>query len=417
MRNGVRTVYSARTWIVLAMTMILLVSTAVGAAAQEVNLRFTWWEGQRADVMQRYIDMYQEQNPHVNITLEIVPFEQYWQTLPVHIAGGRAPDIMFMISGNVQRYASMGALLDLGAYMTADEIAQLYDPHVAMISYGDEIAALPFTLTTLSLFYNKEHAAAAGIEPPQTLDEAWTWEEFETAAERMKTVAGTPYGVNLGTRDFWLLPYIFQNGGTVLNAEMNGSGINTPEAAEALEFLRRLVTSGIASTPADPMAGDLFTSGLMPLNVGGHWDMARYERAINDFDYGMTFVPRQKQHAVGLGGDFIAVYSQTNHPQEAADFVRWLTSGEANIQYNAENYYLPPRRDAEIEYSARQREMELAMQQASIASEELTMQRAIPEWGEFLQVLETEMQLAMMGEKSVADALTTIERRINSSFR
>lgn len=400
-----------------AIVVLLFMSFATHAAP--IELRFLWWETpQRVESIQRLIDEYEKTHPNVKITLESIPWDEYWQKLPVMIAGGRAPDIMFMVSGNVQRYAEMNALLDLREpFVSQEVIDEMYPPHRQMVTYEGKITAMPFTLTTVTPFYNKDHAAAAGIEPPTTPEEAWTWEEFKSAAAKMKQAAGTPYGVNLGTRDFWLLPYIYQNGGAVLNEDRTASAINSPEAEEALTFLQDLVVSGIAASPVDQTAGDLFTAGLLPMNIGGHWDMARFDTTITDFDYGVTFFPQRKEAGPGLGGDFIAVYSRTPYPAEAADFVVWLTSAEANAQYIAENYYLSPRQGAKVAYASRQAEMDLAQKQAEMASVRLTVDRAIPAWDKFLQVMQSEFHMVMIGDKSAADGLKAIETAINKALQ
>jgi ABC-type glycerol-3-phosphate transport system substrate-binding protein len=399
------------------LALMLLISFAAAAAPAE--LRFLWWESpQRVESIQRLIDEYEKAHPDVSIKLESIPWDEYWQKLPILIAAGRAPDIMFMVSGNVQRYAEMNALLDLREpYVSQEVIDEMYEPHRAMVTYQGKISALPFTLTTVTPFYNKDHAAKAGIEPPMTPENAWTWEEFKLAAAKMKQAAGSPYGVGLGTRDFWLLPFIYQNGGAVLNEARTGSAINSPESEEALAFLQELVTEGIAASPVDQSVGDLFPAGLMPMSFGGHWDMARFETVITDFDYGVTFFPQRKTSGVGLGGDFLAVYSKTPYPKEAAEFVAWLTSAEANGQYIAENYYLSPRQGAKVTYPSRQEEMNLAQKQAELASVRLTADRAIPAWDKFLQVIHSEFQMVMIGDKKPADGLKAIESAINKALQ
>lgn len=397
---------------------VLLVGLVIAPIASATTLELLWWEsGEKLEWLQSLVDRYQEENPEIKINLETVPWDEYWQKMPVLMAAGRAPDVMFMVSGNVQRYAELGGLVDMSPYLTDEYLADLYEPHLEMVTFeGSKIAALPFTLTAPTLFYNKDVAAKAGINPPQTLEDAWTWDEFKDAAIEMKEAAGTPYGVHIVTRDFWRLPFLYQNGASVLNEDKTASAINTPEAAEALEFLRSLHTSGIASSPVDPMAGDMFIAGLIPMVVGAHWDVGMYQTAIESFEYGVTFMPRQKQHAVALGGDFLAAYSQTQYPEESVKFIQWLSSPEISQEYVVNNYYLAPHKSAQLQYPADQDLMELVVQQASVGSSALTSQRAIPEWDVFLSTMMAEFDLVLMGEKEPAAALEVIETAINEAL-
>lgn len=402
----------------LPLAVALVVVLTLGAAVSAATLQMLWWEsGDKLTWMQSLVDRYEKENPGIKINLETVPWDEYWQKMPVLMAAGRAPDIMFMVSGNVQRYALMGGLADMSPYLTDEYIATLYEPHLEMVTYdGDKIAALPFTLTAPTVFYNKNAAAAAGINPPKTPEEAWTWAEFKEAAIKMKEAAGTPYGVHIVTRDFWRLPFLYQNGAAVLNEDRTASAINSPEAARALQFLQDLTKEGIASSPVDQMAGDMFIAGLIPMVVGAHWDIATYERSIEGFEYDATFMPREKQHAVALGGDFLAVYSQSKYPEEAVRFIQWVTSPEINSEYIINNYYLSPFKGADLKYPAQQETMELVAQQAALGSAKLTGDRAIPQWDVFLPVMMAEFDLVLMGEKTPEAALAVIEAKINEAL-
>lgn len=401
-------------FVVCAVLFGMLVTPMVSAA----ELELLWWEsGERLEWLQSLVDRYQEENPGIKINLETVPWDEYWQKMPVLMAAGRAPDVMFMVSGNVQRYAELGGLEDMSPYLTPEYLANLYEPHLEMVTFeGDKIAALPFTLTVPTVFYNIQAAEKAGVEPPQTLEEAWTWEEFKEAAQKMKEANGTPYGVHIVERDFWRLPFLYQNGASVLNEDKTASAINSPEAVEALEFLRNLHVEGIASSPVDPMAGDMFVAGLIPMVLGAHWDMGMYAKTIENFDYGVTFMPQQKQHAVALGGDFLAAYSQTEYPEESVKFIQWLSSPEVSKEYVVNNYYLSPHKDAQLEYPGHQDMMELVSEQASVGSASLTSHRAIQRWDVFLPTITSEFDLVLMGEKDPEDALKVIESSINEAL-
>ena len=41
-----------------------------------------------------------------------------------------------------------------------------------------QLYAAPLGVTTQGVFYNADMFADAGIEPPKTIEEAWTWDEY-----------------------------------------------------------------------------------------------------------------------------------------------------------------------------------------------------------------------------------------------
>ena len=74
------------------------------------------------------------------------------------------------------------------------------------------------------------------------------WAEFSAAAKKLKV----PGGRAICLSPSWdrLLAFVYQNGGTFLNAAKTKSTVNTPAVAQAVNFYVGLIKSGVAGTPA-----------------------------------------------------------------------------------------------------------------------------------------------------------------------
>ena len=75
-----------------------------------------------------------------------------------------------------------------------------------------------------------------------------TWAELSAAAEKLKV----PGGRAICLSPSWdrLLAFVYQNGGTFLNAAKTKSTVNTPAVTQAVKFYVGLIKSGVAGTPA-----------------------------------------------------------------------------------------------------------------------------------------------------------------------
>ena len=65
------------------------------AAGEEMNLRMIWWGSQtRHEYTQAAIDVFEEKNPGVTISPQMVSWDGYWQKLATQSASQDLPDII-----------------------------------------------------------------------------------------------------------------------------------------------------------------------------------------------------------------------------------------------------------------------------------------------------------------------------------
>lgn len=384
------------------------------------EINFIWYEDRFAETMRGYIAEFEEANPGTKVNLEIIPFGTYFERLPVQISSGTAPDVFFLVSGQVQNYARMGALLDQTSYVAEEELEQFRPAQIEFSTYEGELIARPFTTTALTLLVNENLFNEAGIEIPTEPEDAWTWEEFADVLRTLKSEYNLVSAMNNGGRDFWWLPWFYGNGASLFNEDMTASAFNSPEALEAFNYLLELTQEGLIAPP--PAAGasaqevqQLFVQGRQAVYSGGHWDMAGLADSVGDrFPIKAALFPVGSTNALALGGDYLAIYRDTPNPELATAFVNFLTSREIVEDYAARSYYLTPRLDAEPVFEANQQIMDLVqVEAAEMASPLLTLHRGLPFYAAVNTVFTAEYQLVMLGEKSPEDALVAIEDAIN----
>ena len=388
-----------------------------GSLSGEIS--FYWYEDRFADTMREYIAQFEEANPGTKINLEILPFSTYFERLPVQISAGNAPDVFFLVSGQVQNYARMDVLADLSQLIPAEELAQFRPAQIEFSTYNDTLIAVPFTTTVLTMLVNADLFEQAGIEIPTTVEDAWTYEEFADVLRTLKQQGNLVNSMHNNGRDFWWLPWFYGNGASLLNDSLDKATFNSPEALETFQYLRALTEEGLIAPPPPAAASaqenqQLFVQGRQAIYSAGHWDMANLLEAVGDrFTIRAAMFPVGPEPALALGGDYLVVSKDTDNPDLAGAWVSFLTSREIVEDYATRSYYLPPREDATPVFTENAEVMDLVRTQAAeMASPKLTLHRGLPRYADINTVFTAEYQLVMLGEKSPEDTLVAIDAAI-----
>jgi multiple sugar transport system substrate-binding protein len=164
------------------------------AAAGPVTLRYALWNPDQAPVMEELAAAFEEDNPNVDVQVEVTPFDQYWTALQTAATGGAAPDVFWMNGPNFPLYASNGVIAPIDEQIQDSELDTSVYPEALMelYSYDGQQYALPKDFDTIGLWYNRELFDAAGVPYP---DETWTWETLQDAACRLTDPAKGVHGV------------------------------------------------------------------------------------------------------------------------------------------------------------------------------------------------------------------------------
>lgn len=383
------------------------------AAQEPVELTYQWWESEtRQEVMNQIIEGFQNENPGVTVDLQIVPWDTYFEKLPVTIKAGTAPDVFFLVSGQLQTYAATGGLLDLTELFPPERAEKFRQAQMDLVTYNGKIMAFPFTATLITVYTNAEAFENAGIEVPTTYEEAWGWDELANALAQVKDANELIYGMFNGGRDFWWLPWFYGNGASLLNEAGDEVTINSSEAEETLSFLQELTRDELIAPPGETT--ELFFQGQAAVHSDGHWGVDNIVDSIGGaFDLGVTLFPKRREPSLALGGDYQAAYAETQHPAEAGRFVEYLTSPDAQRMYCSRFNYISPRLDVEPDYG----EFTTFLEVSSLAGNEmgsslLTSHRAHPKYDGIRQVFQAEYELVMLDEKTPAQALADMETGI-----
>lgn len=327
-------------------------------AEEPVTLRFFIPDGGgRPNGYEKVIEAYKAIKPNVTVELEVIPFSDFYGQLPVMWASNDPADIAVVDSCDVKSYAHNGVLASLDDIFTAEDTADMNPGMVEEASLNGTMYGAPFLLSTQGVFYNVDMFEAAGIEVPQSIDDAWTWEQYvenvtavvENEKAQGRDVWGLVFLTNPPNIDMWthLIVRSFGEAGSPTFMAVSEDGLqvqgylDTPEAMEAYKFWQSLYVD-LKLAPQSTVPDAFGTQQAATMISFAAWGSV-LNANFPDLNWGVMPLPYEKTHIVHLG-EFVPVVSEKGkNVQAAKDFVKFLASAEGVLAYNEATTMLPVR--------------------------------------------------------------------------
>ncbi|MHB0856257.1 MAG: extracellular solute-binding protein [Anaerolineae bacterium] len=253
---------------------------------EEITVLICCSGGLESDLRDAFAEKFAQTYSGATARHEYMPAGQnYFEKLQTVIAAGTAPDIFDMWEGYVQPYAENGAMINMDPFFEADSMVSKDDLVPAAVEGGGwqggiYAFCIGFMPGPISLYFNTNHFDEVGIPYP-TSD--WTWDNMREAAQALMVDSnsdGLPERWGL-VWDNWFVPwtyYTWSNGGEVFNEDDTKCLINQPEAVEALQYWADLVMKDkVAVSGAEMSAlggsGTAFRAGAVSMFLGNCWDV------------------------------------------------------------------------------------------------------------------------------------------------
>jgi len=268
--------------------------------------------------------------------------------LSTSIAGGSPPDVFLLSYRYYGQFAATDSIVPLDDRIaSSDRLAadEFYPVAMRAFQWQGEQLCLPQNVSSLAVYYNKDVFERYGVpEPPQR----WTWNDLiETAVLLTRDangnqVVGTEtdgaglvdvYGLGVEASVIRLAPFVWSNGGEVVDDERNPTGftLDTPEATEALRnFLELRLAYGVIPTDAEVEAEDdetRFANGGLAMLLSSRRATTTF-RSIEDFEWDVAPLPVYDEQVGILHSDAFCITSQSPRQDQAWDFVEYALSTE-----------------------------------------------------------------------------------------
>ncbi len=287
-----------------ALSILSSVATTTLARAGEV----VWWapnwgEARAKELAQKFMAA----NPGITVKIEVTVSNGLPERVLTAMRSGAAPDVIEVQHGWVNGYAQGDLVLPLDD--TIQDKADFNKASIDYVTWNNKVWGIPYRIETHGIIYNKDHFREAGLDPDKQIK---TWDEFVAATKAMTKAGRSGFGITgggeVGNTIFRSLPFIWMNGGDILNADMTKAVVNSPEAVKAIEFYTNFYKQGIA--PKSTLENDglslrrLFIAGAVSAYQSGQFDLPAILKENPNIKLGAMMIPAPagKQTAAILGG-------------------------------------------------------------------------------------------------------------------
>ncbi len=310
-------------------------NTSSEQPAEEVELDFAIFSEDQKPAIEQVVAAFEEENPNIHVTLQVIPWVDYWNTLQTIASGGTGPDVAWMLGARLGPYVEGGVLLPLDDAIAEAgiDLSGYPEPLVELYQRDGATYALPKDFDTIGLWYNKALFDAKGVAYP-TPD--WTWDDVAENARALTDPAAGVYGIAapLDPQPGYYNT-IYQAGGYVISEDKATSGYDLPGSIEGIQYWTDFVAEGLSpdlASFADTEAVAQFMSGKIAMMYTGSYYALRFandEYASANFD--VTELPKGPVNdATIINGLGNVAFASSDHPAEAAKLAVFLSSPKAS---------------------------------------------------------------------------------------
>lgn len=310
-----------------------------------VELRFfhRWPTEPKKQYFEEAVKEFEELHPNIKIKTEAVLNDSYKEKIRVVLGSNNPPDVYFSWSGEfAYNFARAGQSLDLTSYVEEDKdwSGQIIESQFGPFTLDGKIYGIPWSTDGKAFFYNKKVFNDLNLEIPTT------WDELLTVSKKIKDAGITP--IAFGSKAPWTIShyigslneYVVPEDVIAKDYSLNNSDgeFTHPGYVTALEKFIELepyFNQGVNSVDHQ-YARELFNGGKAAIGYFQLAEIGLIEPSLGE-DLGVFNTPfveggEGNPSSITAAPEGIMISSKTKHPEEAMEFIKFLTSKEKGIE-------------------------------------------------------------------------------------
>lgn len=295
--------------LVLVIALALLAFTAV-AQASTVEVWTYYTQGPEREAFEWMLGQFNAAHDDIQLKARFIPSPELPNEVAKAYMMGNPPDIV--VGGpRIGRYMVEG-YADLTPFINESSVINQNDYFPGSwkeCQYNHKVFGISHDSNTIILFWNKDLYRQAGLDPQQP---PTNWDELISYARAINSLSDRIFGFSYTAPKteegpWQWLPFMWQNGGNL--GELDGEA-----AVEALQLWVDMYEEGIVPPDvltfrqSDQMGQ--FAAQNIGMVIDGPWDFWQLEDV--EFEWGLTLLPKQKEHASALGGENMYVFDGPN---------------------------------------------------------------------------------------------------------
>jgi multiple sugar transport system substrate-binding protein len=311
------------------------------SSAGVVNITWqTMWSGNTLTLLSQMISRFEATHPGIHVTESSIPAATGDAKLLSEIAAGDPPDVFTEWNPVLGEYAADGSIQSFSPYLTGSYAGLrkwLYPIALQGGEYNGTLYALPMSMNSWALYYNKSMLKAAGISsPPTTLAQLYADQakEWQISGGKLEQIGFYPLYESAGSP--------FEYFGSFFGAVncFNSAGQYDLEscagAKSEANFFAQYDTYPYSQVDAmetayGSVAGgddDAFVAGKEGFTMDGPWEGVQNIPVTNssmEHNFGVVAFPNSVGGPSTFGqGNYNIIPKGAAHPKQAFEFISWL---------------------------------------------------------------------------------------------
>lgn len=393
-----------------------LSGTVLAESEETVTLEFAqWWENELPDgKMAEIIANFEAEHPNIKIELITNPYSSTHDALVAGAATGTMSDVCGVDGTWVYDLSQMNALLDLDPYVESEEKFTADD--VSCVSVDGTTYMIPVVVYSYHMYANMTLLKEHGItELPATFD------EFLAACEAVNDPDNNIYGWITALSEAFpsssqdqFMSWVWANQGSMIGEDGTAGFADDQAAIDTLEFFKKCYDAGVMNPGIFSMTSsdmqDTFANGYAAFMLTTCSTINTLRAANPDLEFTMGAVP-VKDGTEGESGIMYApwglgISANTEHPDEAWEFVSYLLSPEVNTEFAGYANAFPGNSQSEVVS-----EDEAFSNAYQIVQENylVNQMQGLPSAEELMKNLTVELQMALNGEQEITESLSNAQ--------
>jgi alpha-1,4-digalacturonate transport system substrate-binding protein len=324
---------------------------AAAASGDVVTLRMTWYDdGNEGAILRELLDRFEADNPDIKVVMDTVPYSSgILETLPLQLQSGQGPDMARVTQlGDLAQY-----MLDLRPYLQdAAYWDENFGPFLAWMQAEPGGNAIPGYMTQLTVtgpFINRTLFDQAGVAVPSDSSDKVTWQEWATVTKQVADATGT-FAMAMDRSGHRLAGPAVSMGAKYFDADGNPQLVGDEGFKTMAQLMVDWHADGtmipevwIGSAGSYAAANEPFINGQLVFYMSGSWQIGQFADKIGDaFDWEAVPNPCGPAACTGMpGGAALVAIKTTQHPEEVARVMEFLTTEENMKEFYARTLFIP----------------------------------------------------------------------------
>jgi alpha-1,4-digalacturonate transport system substrate-binding protein len=326
----------------------LVLALAATTAEAATELRYTCYnDGNECEVMQDLLKPFEQQNPGIHVTIDIVPYKAILESLPVQLAAGEGPDMARVTDlGGLHQY-----YLDLAQYVDRAYWEANFGDTLEWFRSGAKddqgIYGMMTQLTVTGGFANKTLFDQAGIPLP---DAKASWDDWADATRKVAKATETKFPMAMDRSGHRIAGPAISYGAEFFAADGTPRIVDDGFTAYAKRFVEwnqdgtmdKQVWGGLGGGTYQDASQEFINAELV-FYYSGSWQIQKFAKSIdNAFDWVAVGSPCGPVTCTGMpGGAGLVGFKSTRHPAEVAKVIDYFASEPVYSQLAARTQNVP----------------------------------------------------------------------------